>query len=87
MSIEKTQVGSYELKTHSSEILKMVESGETITVTRHGKPIAQIVPVSDSAIKRREAFEGMLALSKSFKDRGGKITHDEIKSWINTGRP
>jgi prevent-host-death family protein len=87
MAITKSQVGSYELKTHSSEILKLVESGETVTVTRHGKPIAQIIPVSDSSVKRREAVEGLLALSQSFKKRGGSISHDEIKSWINSGRP
>jgi prevent-host-death family protein len=72
MAITKSQVGSYELKTHSSEILKLVESGETVTVTRHGKPIAQIIPVSDSSVKRREAVEGLLSLSQSFKKRASK---------------
>ncbi len=38
------QVGSYELKTHLSEVLDAVEHGQTVVVTRHGKPIAHIMP-------------------------------------------
>ena len=33
-------VGSYEAKTHLPRLLSQVEKGETITITRHGKPIA-----------------------------------------------
>ena len=87
MPSPKSQVGSYQLKTHSSEILKLVESGETVTVTRHGKPIAQIIPISDASSTKNAAVEGLLNLSKSFAQRGKNITHKEIKSWINTGRP
>lgn len=87
MSLPKSQVGSYELKTHSSEILKLVESGETVTVTRHGKPIAQIIPISDASSTKKAAVEGLLNLSRSIAQRGEKITHEEIKTWINTGRP
>jgi len=38
-------VGSYEAKTHLSELLKRVSKGERITVTKHGVPIAELVPV------------------------------------------
>jgi prevent-host-death family protein len=37
-------VGAYEAKTHLPELLKRVENGETITITRHGHPVAQLVP-------------------------------------------
>ena len=33
-------VGSYEAKTHPPRLLERVERGETITITRHGKPVA-----------------------------------------------
>lgn len=87
MKPQRSHVGSYELKTHASEILKLVESGETVTVTRHGKPIAQIVPISSSGSKKREAISGLLALSENFKDEGKKISQEEIKAWIRSGRP
>jgi len=38
------RVGSFEAKTKLSELLDKVEAGETVTITRHGKPVAQLVP-------------------------------------------
>lgn len=37
-------VGSYEAKTHLPELLRRVEAGERITITRHGHPVAELVP-------------------------------------------
>lgn len=39
------EVGSYEAKTHLPELLREVEKGETVVITRRGIPIARIVPV------------------------------------------
>lgn len=40
-----SRIGSFEAKTKFAELLDKVEAGETITITRHGKPVAQLVPV------------------------------------------
>lgn len=37
-------VGAYEAKTHLPRLLDEVERGETIVITRHGVPIAHLVP-------------------------------------------
>ena len=37
-------IGSYDAKTHFSELLERVEAGEEITITRHGTPVAKISP-------------------------------------------
>jgi prevent-host-death family protein len=37
-------VGAYEAKTHLPALLERVASGEQITITRHGTPIARLVP-------------------------------------------
>lgn len=39
------QVSVRELKTHLSKYLHMVESGETVIITSHNSPVAQILPV------------------------------------------
>ncbi|MFL6466305.1 MAG: type II toxin-antitoxin system Phd/YefM family antitoxin [Bryobacteraceae bacterium] len=39
-------VGAFEAKTHLAELLDRVCEGESITITRHGKPVAQLVPIS-----------------------------------------
>ncbi len=36
--------GAFEVKTHFSRFLDRVEAGETVLVTRRGKPVARIVP-------------------------------------------
>jgi len=38
-------IGTYETKTKLSEILNRVESGESFTITRKGKPVAILAPV------------------------------------------
>ena len=41
------EVGAYEAKTNLSRLLERVEQGERITLTRHGRPVAMLVPVEE----------------------------------------
>ena len=43
-------VGAYEAKTHLPRLLDEAAAGETITITKHAVPVAQLVPMPD---KRR----------------------------------
>jgi prevent-host-death family protein len=43
MKLRKVQ---YEAKTRLPQLLDRVEHGETIIITRHGKPVAKLVPAS-----------------------------------------
>ena len=45
-------VGAFEAKTHLSELLARVEGGEEVTITKHGRPVARLVPVSDTPLSR-----------------------------------
>ena len=40
-----TVVGSYEAKTHLPQLIERVLRGETVQITRHGVPVANLVPV------------------------------------------
>jgi prevent-host-death family protein len=42
---DSNTVGAYEAKTHLSELLEKVEAGAEITITKHGAPVAKLVPV------------------------------------------
>lgn len=44
--MKKTTVGAYEAKTHLARLLTRVEGGERITITRHGVPVAVLVPAT-----------------------------------------
>lgn len=37
-------VGAYEAKTHLAKLLDRVSEGQEITITRHGVPVARLVP-------------------------------------------
>jgi prevent-host-death family protein len=41
-------VGAYEAKTHLPKLLERVARGERITITKHGLPVAELVPVLSS---------------------------------------
>ena len=38
-------VGTFHAKTHFSELLERVARGEEITITKHDRPVARLVPV------------------------------------------
>jgi len=53
-------VGAYEAKTHLAELLDRVERGERILITRHGRPVAQLVPAPGAPDRTvEEAIEGI----------------------------
>jgi prevent-host-death family protein len=76
-------VGAYDAKTHFSELLERVESGETITITKHGTPVAQLTPVKKkySQQERRLAIERIIQMSAG-RSLGGL----KIRDLINEGR-
>ena len=55
------KVGSFEAKTHLSALLLDAERGETITITKKGRPVAQLGPIK-SALPARTPAEAMKKL-------------------------
>ena len=76
-------VGAYEAKTHLSELLEKVEAGEEITITKHGAPIAKLVPVKKEAStqERIAAIERIQKLAIGLSLGGLKV-----KDLISEGR-
>lgn len=68
-------VGAYEAKTRFSELLERVENGAEITVTRHGTPVARMVPVRKLATReeRAQAIAEIRELRKGLTLGGLKI--------------
>ncbi len=76
------EIQASEAKTHLPSLLDEVERGETLIITRHGKPIARIVPETD---RRREEVDKAIEGIKALRKRTGKITFDEILSARHEG--
>ena len=45
MRTGRSQIGSYEAKTHLPRLLDEVEAGASYTITKHGRPVARLVPI------------------------------------------
>lgn len=41
-------IGIFDAKTHLSEL---IESGETVTITKHGRPVAMLSPIRQAAFE------------------------------------
>ena len=53
--VSMREVKASEAKSRFSELLRMVERGETIAITRHGKVVAHLVPPGAGDRASREA--------------------------------
>lgn len=74
-------VGSYEAKTHLPRLLDEVAAGETITITKHGVPVATLAPVRAG----RDAARGVAEELRSFRDRH-PLDGIRIRDLIEDGR-
>jgi prevent-host-death family protein len=59
------EIGAYEAKTHLPALLERVARGERFTITKHGRPIARLVPIECTTPDRRRAAIERL---KAFRD-------------------
>jgi prevent-host-death family protein len=51
-------IGQRELRNDNAEIMRRVEAGESFTVTRNGRPVAELIPHrADRAVRRRTVGE------------------------------
>jgi prevent-host-death family protein len=77
-----------EAKDHLSELIAAAEAGEEIIITRHGKAAAKLVAVDDERrARQREAIRRLYALGQEVLKTSGPTRADEIRAWIEEGRP
>ena len=49
-------IGAYQAKTHLPRLLERVRRGESVTITKRGRPVARLVPVAaDDEERARQA--------------------------------
>jgi len=77
-----TTASAYETKTHLAELLRRVQRGESITITKHGVPVAKLVPLDDE--KKRNVAEAIAAI-REFRN-GHTLGGITIRELIEEGR-
>ncbi|MCA3718938.1 type II toxin-antitoxin system Phd/YefM family antitoxin [Brevundimonas sp.] len=82
-------VGVFDGKARFSELIDRAERGEEIVVTRHGKPVAKVVPLGPVA-RRSEEVEAKMAEWRRWRAQQladhGPTTVEEILAWRDEGR-
>ncbi len=78
------EIGAFEAKNKLGELLQRVEQGQEILITRRGKPVARLVPVTPVSNRDRaqQAVANIIARSK-----GVTLDGIKLKDLINEGRP
>lgn len=76
------EVGAFEAKTQLSKLLELVRKGERVTITKHGVPVAELVP-PDS--RRVVDFTEIVRELRAIRQRT-KPGAESIKSMIEEGR-
>ena len=76
-----SSIGAYEAKTHLPRLLDQVERGDTVTITKHGRAVARLVPVSPRSSTPEAAIEALRSARVGVR-RGS----DSIREMIEEGR-
>ena len=76
------KVGSYQAKTHLPRLLKRVQRGERITITRHGVPVAVLSSIEEDP---KRDLQTVIEEIKAFR-KGRKLGNVTIRELIEEGR-
>lgn len=75
------RVGAYEAKTNLPRLLDEVAAGESITITKHGVPVASLVPARPGRVGARAAADELRRFRASHRLNG-----ISIRELIDEGR-
>lgn len=74
------QVNVHEAKSQLSRLLELVEAGETVTIARHGHPVAELVPA-----RQTEGFPFGIAREEPLVSSGDEwwqpMNDDDAEEW------
>lgn len=74
-----SRIGVFETKTHLTRLLRRVEGGERFVITRHDRPVAELIPYQGRDTTRiRAAIEDLKAFQKTHS-LGGLSIRDMIE--------
>jgi prevent-host-death family protein len=80
-------VGAFEAKNKLGQLLDLVEQGEEVVITRHGKEVARLVPAAP--VHSRDAARAAILRIRERAERRrlGRFNWSEWKIYRDEGRP
>ena len=73
-------IGAFEAKTHLPRLLRRVQTGERFVITRHGQPIAELVPFRPTDPDKVQAAIDDLKVFQRTHSLGGLSVRDMIEA-------
>lgn len=80
------EVGIFDARNSFSALIELAEKGEEITITRHGRPVAKIVPPARTEAQKaqaREAARAIIEMRKQVRPDPDGLT---VRDYIEMGR-
>ncbi|WP_460831574.1 type II toxin-antitoxin system Phd/YefM family antitoxin [Nocardioides hungaricus] len=74
-------VNVYEAKSSLGRLIAAAEAGETTVIARNGKPVAQLGPVAQRAVRVPGRMKGRVRVSGDFDE----WTEDDEVAWYGDG--
>ena len=66
-----SRIGAFDAKTHLPQLLRRVQEGERFVITKHGRPVAELIPFRQrDPVRIRAAIERLAAFQKTHSLRG-----------------
>jgi len=81
------EVGAFEAKNTLGTLLDRVEQGEEIVITRHGKPVARLVPNEGRIDRSAAQAAASRILSRAQQLKAGAFNWEALKLDRDRGRP
>lgn len=79
-------IGAFEAKNHLGQLLDAAERGEETLITRHGKPVARLVP-AEPRIDRGETRAALARIrDRAERAKLGAFDWEEWKAYRDEGR-
>lgn len=74
-------IGAYEAKTHLPHWLDEVVAGRSLVITRHGQPVARLVPAQPGSASRATVIDKLRQAR-----HGTRLEGDSLREMISEGR-
>jgi prevent-host-death family protein len=81
------EFGAFEAKSKLSALLDRVNQGEEIVITRHGKPVARLVPNSGGIDRAQARAAADRIRARAAQLKGGPFDWEALKADRDAGRP
>lgn len=70
-------VSIFDAKAQFSALVARAEAGEEITISRHGRPAARLVPLAEPAVRTPGRLAGHIRIAADFDE----FSEDDAKDW------